>query len=360
MDNLAHTLVGAALGRAVAGHRVGGAGVLGAVAGNAPDWTELLVASGFAPPRAGLTYLEWHRGITHSLLGAGIEIAALTLLTSLGVLWWSRRRGRGGLGAVPWRWVALCVAAAVLSHLYLDWQGSYGLRPFLPWSGRWYYVDWVAIVDPVFWLVPLVALLWGERRHWAPALVGLLTMGGVAWLVLWRGGDRVAGWLQLLTLAACGVAVVGWVRHWFGVAGRRAAAGSAMLVLGLYAVANAAASLPAKARVREAARDRFGPRAEWASLTVVGRPFQWDPVYASPDSVAAPGWAVARHLDHPAVARALRDTPQGRGMAQFARFLVAEVDSSGPVIVVYLRDARYTRAAREGWGVVAVRMDRVR
>src|SRR5256885_4043306 len=36
-----------------------------------------------------------------------------------------------------WRWVATCVTATVASHLYLDWQGSYGLRPFLPWSAQW-------------------------------------------------------------------------------------------------------------------------------------------------------------------------------------------------------------------------------
>jgi len=354
MDNLAHTLVGAALGRAIAGHRIRGAGLVGAVAGNAPDWTELLAAPGVGPPRSGLTYLEWHRGITHSLLGAAIEIAALTLLVGLGELWWSRRRGRP---AAPWPWLALCMAAAVLSHLYLDWQGSYGLRPFLPWSGRWYYADWVAIVDPVFWLAPLVALLLGERRHWRPALVGLLTLSGVAWLVLWRGGEAVAGWVRLLTLGACGLAVVGWVRHWFGVAGRRRAAGYGLLTLGLYVAANAVASQPGKAHAREAAQRRFGPGAEWAALTVIGQPFHWTPLYASADSVAEPDWAVARHLDDRAVARALRDTPQGRAMAQFARFLTAEVDSSGPGVVVYLRDARYARAAREGWGVVAIRMD---
>ena len=203
-----------------------------------------------------------------------------------------------------------------------------------------------------------MALLLGERRHWRPALVGLLTLGGVAWLVLSRGGEAVAGWLRLLTLVACGLAVVGWVRHWFGVAGRRRAAGYGLLTLGLYAAANAVASLPGKAHAREAAQRRFGPGAEWAALTVIGQPFHWTPLYASADSVAEPDWAVARHLDDPAVARALRDTPQGRAMAQFARFLTAEVDSSGPGVVVYLRDARYARAARDGWGVVAVRMDR--
>src|SRR2546425_2607252 len=72
----------------------------------------------------------------------------------------------------------------------------------------------------------------------------------------------------------------------------------------------------AKAHARDAAQRRFGPGAAWAALTVIGRPFHWTPLYASADSVAEPGWAAARHLDHPAVARAVRDTPQGRAMAR--------------------------------------------
>src|SRR5206468_9639217 len=124
------------------------------------------------------------------------------------------------------------------------------------------------IVGPVLRRAALVALALGERRHRRPALVGLLSLGGVAWLVLARGGEAVAGWVRLLTLGACGLVVVGWVRHWFGVAGRRRAAGYGLLTLGLYAAANAVASLPRKAHAREAAQRRFGPGAEWAALTV--------------------------------------------------------------------------------------------
>src|SRR5439155_990118 len=111
------------------------------------------------------------------------------------------------------------------SHLYLDWQGSYGLRPFLPWSAQWYYGDWVAIVDPFFWVVPLVGLAWGARRHWAPALVYLVTLLGVTTLVLWRGHDLVVWWVRLAMVGCAAAGVVGWTRHWFGVAGRRRAAG---------------------------------------------------------------------------------------------------------------------------------------
>src|SRR2546422_9483554 len=300
MDNLAHTLVGAALGRAVADRKVPAAGWIGAIAGNAPDWSELLVSPGAwgGAPGSAPAYLVYHRGITHSFVGAVIEIVVLTGLVGLILTW----RTRADAGArPPWRWIAVCVAAAVASHLYLDWQGSYGLRPFLPWSGRWYYGDWVAIVDPFFWLVPLGALLWGERRHWWPALVGVLTLTGIALIVFLARGASVAAWLRVATGVLCVVTALGCERHWFGVAGRRRAAAYALLALAGYAAASGAASLPAKAGAREAAQQRFGPEAEWAALTIVGRPFGWQPIYASRDTVAGPGWAAPRHLALPVV-----------------------------------------------------------
>jgi hypothetical protein len=41
-------------------------------------------------------------------------------------------------------------------------------------------------------------------------------------------------------------------------------------------------------------------------------------------------------------------------MAQFARFLAAEVDTSEAT--VYLWDVRFARGSRDGWAVVNVRM----
>src|SRR6266704_1984577 len=105
MDNLAQTLVGAALGRAVADRKVPGAALLGALA----------------------------------------EMAALSALAGLVLHWHARRTGTR---PAPWRWVAALVVATVAGHLWLDWQGSYGVRPLLPWNTRWYSADWSAIVDP--------------------------------------------------------------------------------------------------------------------------------------------------------------------------------------------------------------------
>ncbi len=354
MDNLAHTLVGAALGRAVAGRDVPAAGWIGAIAGNAPDWAELLLRPGLWARPAGGEYLVYHRGITHSFLGAAVEIVALTGVVTVLLRLWAHR---AGVPPPPWRWIAACVAATVASHLYLDWQGSYGLRPFLPWSEQWYYADWVAIVDPFFWLVPLVALAWGARRHWKPALVYLATLLGVTILVVWRGDHLVVWWVRVATVVFAAVGVVGWMRHWFGVAGRRRAAGYGLVVLAAYIALHAAASVPVKARIRAAAIQRFGPDASWAALTILGRPFRWEAVSASPDSVAGQGWVVARHLDHRAVRAALL-TPQGRAIAQFARFLAAAADSSSGGVRVSLWDVRYhgPGSGAAGWANVQVRL----
>src|SRR5439155_3947165 len=207
MDNLAHALIGAALGRAVAGRELPAAGWIGAIAGNAPDWAELLLKPGSWAPRAGGEYLVYHRGITHSFVGGAVEIATLTGLVGLVLRLWA---GRRGVSPSPWRWVAACVTATVVSHLYLDWQGSYGLRPFLPWSSRWYYADWIAIVDPFFWIVPLVALAWGARRHWLPALGYVGALFGVTALVLWAPRPLVAPWVRLAVLGGGVVCATGW------------------------------------------------------------------------------------------------------------------------------------------------------
>src|SRR2546422_4158281 len=323
MDNLAHTLIGAALGRTVAGRELPAAGWIGAIAGNAPDWAELLLKPGSWAPRAAGEYLVYHRGITHSFVGGAVEIVTLTGLVGLVLRLWA---GRRGVSPPPWRWVAACVTATVASHLYLDWQGSYGVRPFLPWSAQWYYADWVAIVDPFFWVVPLVALAWGARRHWGPALVYLIALVGVTTLVLWRGNDLVAWWVQLGIVGCAAAGVVGWMRHWFGVAGRRRAAGYGLVVLVAYAAATAGGSVAAQAQARAAPEQRVGPHARWAAPPIVGRPLRWEALSASTDSVAGRGGAVARHLDHPAV-RAALITSQGRAIVQFARFLAAAGDS---------------------------------
>lgn len=327
------------------------AGWIGAIAANAPDWTEFFF--GLWPGGNRTRYYVLHRGITHSLAGAVVETVALGCLCGLLTRWWS---GRRGLPLPSWRAVGTTVALAVFSHLYMDWQGSYGLRPFLPWSGKWYYADWVAIADPFFWLLPLIALAWGEQRYWRDAIPYVLTLAVISWPVFTY--TEAAVWISPVFGALVVLAVAGWTAHWFGAgpAERARAAAAGLLVLAAYAGAQAVVSIPARMSIRHTATTRFGPAAQWAALTVVGRPFEWEAVSASADSVAGSDWAVARNLKDPRVQIALRDTPEGQAMGQFARFLTADVDSSrSPAgTIVLLRDARYAPGARRGWAVVAV------
>src|SRR5207245_3321853 len=174
---------------------------------------------------------------------------------------------------------------------------------------------------------------------------------------VWGGHDLVGWWVRLALVGCAAAGVVGWTRRGVEVAGRRGAAAYGLVVLAAYAAANAGASLVAKAQIRAAASQRFGPDARWAPLTIVGRPFRWEGLSASPDSVAGRGWAVARHLDHPAV-RAALITSQGRAIAQFARFLAAAVDSSNGGVRVALWDVRYHApgSGADGWAIVQVRL----
>ena len=55
--------------------------------------------------------------------------------------------------------VIACVALA--SHLMLDYMNDYGVRPFLPFDGTTYYGDTLFIVDPVFDVILLGALIAG-------------------------------------------------------------------------------------------------------------------------------------------------------------------------------------------------------
>ncbi|OLD43561.1 MAG: hypothetical protein AUI55_01540 [Gemmatimonadetes bacterium 13_1_40CM_2_70_7] len=346
MDNIAHTLVGAALGRAVADRRAPYPALVGAFAANLPDIIERIIA----PAGRRFDYLTMHRAITHSLVGAAGQIAVLTLAVGGAATWWARRQGRA---APSWRWILALIAAAVSSHLVMDWQGSYGLRPFLPWSDRWYYGDWVAIVDPFFWLVPLVALVWGERLRPVSLLLFATALAGCNGVVL--SYDDAASWLGPACVAVSLAGLAGWARLQVGPGVRRAIAAGACALLVIYTLAQAVASIPVKRATRAAAERRFGAGAQWATLTDVGRPFDWEPVVASRDTVAGPDWALARHLDDPRVRAALA-TERGRAIAAFARFLVADVDSSGTGVTVFLRDARYARTGRRGWAAVTVRL----
>src|SRR5207237_359719 len=68
----------------------------------------------------------------------------------------------------PPRWGLLYLFSLVagLTHILLDFTNGYGVRPFWPFSERWYSWDIVFIVDPIIYallLAGLVVFIWIGR-----------------------------------------------------------------------------------------------------------------------------------------------------------------------------------------------------
>ena len=189
MEPLTHFLFGANLGRAGLNRKTAYATLTLTLAAEAPD---LDVVGRFAGRAFGFAH---HRGFTHSFLG-GPLVAALVVAFVYGLhRLWLHRRQRG----IPPRWGLLFLFAylACLGHILLDFTNNYGVRPFWPFSGRWYSWDIVFIVEPallVFLIGGLVASALaglindeiGVRRHGPPgklaarvALAGVLLTWGV-------------------------------------------------------------------------------------------------------------------------------------------------------------------------------------
>ena len=107
-----------------------------------------------------------HRGFTHSFLGLVlVEVAVIGMV----YLIWLMRGRRVRDPKLPPRWGLLFLFAylAGLTHILLDFTNNYGVRPFWPFSEKWYSWDIVFIVEPVLLLLLLGGLL-------LPALFALI------------------------------------------------------------------------------------------------------------------------------------------------------------------------------------------
>ncbi len=319
MDNLCHTLAGAALAQAGLKHRtpLGTATLL--VAANLPDLDAL------AYLRDPVFALAVRRGWTHGLLA----MVVLPPLLAGAMLGWDRlvRRRRARAPARPGP-LLLLAALGIWSHPLLDLLNTYGVRLLAPFSDRWFYGDALFIVDPWLWLL----------------------LGGAAGLAAWRerGEDR-------------------------GRAGRgREAAGArlaraGLVAAGAYCALMAGSGLAARALVR---REAAGAGVRFARAMV--GPVPLDPfrreVLLDLGGAYRRGsfrWGMAPHLrlapesipdglGTPA-ARAAAATPRGAEFLRWSRFPAATVEPGGDP-VVRLRDLRYARDGGPSWAAVEIRV----
>jgi len=152
LEPLTHFLTGACLGRAGLNRKSALATLTVTMAAEAPDLDVL------GDTRGEVFGFAHHRGFTHSFLGIGLVAA---LVVGFVYLIWRLRGAKSKNPELPPRWGVLFGFAylAGLSHILLDFTNSYGVRPFWPFSERWYSWDIVFIVEPIMWILLLGGLL---------------------------------------------------------------------------------------------------------------------------------------------------------------------------------------------------------
>ena len=152
MEPITHFLTGACLGRAGLNRKTALATLTLTLAAEAPD---LDVLSRFGGPAFGFAH---HRGFTHSFLGLPLDAAAVVGFVYL--IW--RLRGRKVKDPnLPPRWGLLFLYACLagVSHILLDFTNNYGVRPFWPFSEKWYSWDIVFIFEPILFGFLLLGLI---------------------------------------------------------------------------------------------------------------------------------------------------------------------------------------------------------
>ena len=206
MDGLTHSLVGLTSAKAGLERLSPYTTTVCVLSANAPDIDFVSVFFG-----GRWVLLHHHRGITHSIIGTlalGILIPSILFGIEWAMARWRKRPPR-----IQYRGLVLASLIAAATHPLMDWTNNYGVRPLLPWDGRWFYGDLVFIVDPYLLLVlGGAAFLLTSNRRWKIVAWSLLALG--VGLVVLRVSPQVAshrnGWVdRSANYLDCGCAVAG-------------------------------------------------------------------------------------------------------------------------------------------------------
>jgi inner membrane protein len=172
VDSLTQLALGASLGEVALGRRVGRKAMAwGALAGTLPDLDVLAY-----PLLTAAQELRWHRGPTHSLFFAPLAAPLLGLL----VAWIYRHRHDAHSDWRGWAWLFFL---ALWTHPLVDWLTVYGTQLLWPLTDHPYELGALFIIDPLYTLPLLVALVRSAftadartRLRWNTAALVLSTL----------------------------------------------------------------------------------------------------------------------------------------------------------------------------------------
>ena len=372
MDPFTHSLVGLSAAKAGLGRLSPLATTVCVVAANAPD-SDVIV--GLTTDR--WNYLHHHRGITHSIVGTlalavllpSIVYGADRLVTVL-----RRRRTR-----IRYRGLLVASLIATATHPLMDWTNNYGVRPFLPWSGKWFYGDLVFIVDPYIIMILGGAAFLATSDRW-PKIIPWLLVAGAFIVLSFLVGSRLdpnqvrVSVLRIVLLAAflvfVAVRVFGLSRGHERRIVQIALASVVLYWSGLCVAHRAAysAAMSTSNRVASGMHERFD---RVAAMPMLGTPFRWScvaetdkaiyrfvvntaPLSFAPDPTIVDGYQAhapsgIERYEKPSereadlVALASQDR-RARILLGFARFPIARVDDESCIsrTLVQFADLRYT------------------
>lgn len=354
MDPLTHTLVGANLAVTRLGNKTRFAAAALLIGVNAPDIdaiTYVFADSDFS--------LGFRRGWTHGILA--LVVFPFVLTGSL--LLYDRHRPTAGARARA-GWLLLLSTLAILTHPFLDWLNTYGMRWLMPFDGTWFYGDSVFIMDPFLWIV--LGAGWLAGRIPSAKLISLWAFftAAIAWVV---SGRNMSYLIIVGIIAVVLLAVLLWRPSDPDRVGRKLAT-SALIVATIYiggrlAVHQATVSAASRQLVQRglepsrllASPHPFDP-LHWDVVAEVGQVYRYGDFDWRDRLLVIEDHRIPLPEDSPLWDAAQRD-PSVQGYMDWVRFPWYEVRRNPEGTFVHIMDARRARRVTSGFGGVAVRVE---
>ena len=269
----------------------------------------------------------------------------------------------------------LVSAIGTATHPLMDWTNNYGVRFLLPWNPRWFYGDFVFIVDPFIWIVLGGAAFLLTTKTRKRLIVWVIIALVPSYLVLvGPSGPRLLLNEIVLRLLWIGALIVLVSLHRRKIAGRAGAkiAMAALATVAIYCAGLAAAhrvalrgaelqattiaNRNAENVIRVAAMPTVADPTEWVCVMETERAtykFNFSMISSPPGSRNPPSSANILRYEKPMgsnaepVAQAVRDSRSGVFLG-FARFPVVQVvgEDCATQTLVQFADLRYTEPGR--------------